>query len=115
MQDLVGVTVVLLTCSYKEKEFIRVGYYVNVDYADAELKENPPATPVYEKLVRNILATNPRVTRFKIDWDDQEAVNQENVPPATSTASLNAHEDPFGPLKNPITTSKSEESSMEVI
>ncbi|XP_003743267.1 histone chaperone asf1 [Galendromus occidentalis] len=115
MQDLVGVTVVLLTCSYKEKEFIRVGYYVNVDYADAELKENPPATPVYEKLVRNILATNPRVTRFKIDWDDQEAVNQENVPPTTSAASLNAHEDPFGPLKNPVATSKSEESSMEVI
>lgn len=27
--DLLGVTVVLLTCSYRGKEFIRVGYYVN--------------------------------------------------------------------------------------
>ncbi len=30
--DLLGVTVVLLTCSYKGNEFIRIGYYVNVDY-----------------------------------------------------------------------------------
>jgi histone chaperone ASF1 len=28
-RDLMGVTVVLITCSYKEQEFIRVGYYVN--------------------------------------------------------------------------------------
>nr|CAG4644269.1 EOG090X0CKF [Lepidurus arcticus] len=68
--DAVGVTVVLLTCSYRGKEFIRVGYYVNNEYADPELKENPPTTPHFDKLVRNILATNPRVTRFKIDWDE---------------------------------------------
>lgn len=112
VQDLVGVTVVLLTCSYKEKEFIRVGYYVNVDYSDPELKENPPTTPLFEKLVRNILATNPRVTRFKIDWDD----NQENVPPLASTENTGnvvGTEDSLGPLK-PTNNSKSEESSMDV-
>nr|SVE70749.1 EOG090X0G12 [Daphnia similis]SVE71378.1 EOG090X0G12 [Daphnia similis]SVE72010.1 EOG090X0G12 [Daphnia similis]SVE72637.1 EOG090X0G12 [Daphnia similis] len=68
--DAVGVTVVLLTCSYRGQEFIRVGYYVNNEYGDAELKENPPAVPQFDKLMRNILATNPRVTRFKVDWDD---------------------------------------------
>ena len=30
--NLLGVTVVLLTCSYRDKEFIRIGYYVNVEY-----------------------------------------------------------------------------------
>lgn len=35
--ELVGVTVVLLTCSYRNQEFIRVGYYVNVEYSDPEL------------------------------------------------------------------------------
>lgn len=45
-------------------------YYVNNEYGDAELKENPPAIPQFDKLMRNILATNPRVTRFKVDWDD---------------------------------------------
>lgn len=33
-QDVVGVTVVLLTCSYRGHEFIRVGYYVNNEYND---------------------------------------------------------------------------------
>ncbi|KAH3731186.1 histone chaperone asf1b-B-like [Dreissena polymorpha] len=91
VQDAVGVTVVLLTCSYRAKEFIRVGYYVNNEYDDPEMKENPPSSPHYDKLMRNILATNPRVTRFKIDWDDTvseiPAENGENVPPATNLES----------------------------
>lgn len=40
--------------------------------------------------MRNILGTKPRVTRFKIDWDDQVSIvpeNNENVPPAMSTES----------------------------
>jgi histone chaperone ASF1 len=30
--EILGVTVVLVTCSYKEREFVRVGYYVNNEY-----------------------------------------------------------------------------------
>ena len=30
--DILGVTVILVTCSYREKEFLRVGYYVNNEY-----------------------------------------------------------------------------------
>jgi len=77
--DLVGVTVVLLTCSYRSAEFIRVGYYVNIDYTEPELREENPSPPLWDKLQRNILATNPRVTKFKINWDSTE--NNENVPP----------------------------------
>lgn len=69
-QDAVGVTIVLLTCSYRGQEFVRVGYFINNDYTDPELKEVPPPKPLFDKLTRNILATNPRVTRFKINWDD---------------------------------------------
>eukprot|EP00276_Gloeochaete_wittrockiana_P007240 CAMPEP_0184654938 /NCGR_PEP_ID=MMETSP0308-20130426/12591_1 /TAXON_ID=38269 /ORGANISM="Gloeochaete witrockiana, Strain SAG 46.84" /LENGTH=227 /DNA_ID=CAMNT_0027091155 /DNA_START=104 /DNA_END=787 /DNA_ORIENTATION=+ len=68
--DLVGVTAVLLTCSYRDKEFIRVGYYVNIEYDDLELRENPPPSVELGKLSRNILADKPRVTRFPIDWSD---------------------------------------------
>ncbi|XP_037819973.1 histone chaperone asf1 [Lucilia sericata] len=68
--DAVGVTIVLLTCSYRGQEFVRVGYFVNNDYADPEMRENPPPKPLFDKLTRNILATKPRVTRFKINWDD---------------------------------------------
>ena len=41
---------VLLTCSYRTKEFIRVGYYVNNEYNDPEFKENPPTSPQYDKV-----------------------------------------------------------------
>ncbi|XP_067934607.1 histone chaperone asf1b-B-like [Watersipora subatra] len=80
--DAVGVTVVLLTCSYRSREFIRVGYYVNNDYTDPEMKENPPSVPDYTQLQRNVLATAPRVTKFPIDWGDglnneMETDNQE--------------------------------------
>jgi hypothetical protein len=52
---------------YRGQEFIRVGYYVNNDYGDPELRETqPPSAPQFDKLQRNILATNPRVTRFKV-------------------------------------------------
>merc|ERR1719379_2767579 len=47
VDDIVGVTAILLTCSYRGKEFIRVGYYLNNEYTDEE----------------------PRVTKFPIDFD----------------------------------------------
>jgi len=68
--DLLGVTVVLVTCSYNEKEFIRVGYYVNNSYSDPELVNNPPSPPRTELMHREILAQKPRVTRFPINWDN---------------------------------------------
>jgi histone chaperone ASF1 len=74
--DVVGVTVILLTCSYRTQEFIRVGYYVSNDYDDPEMTETPPEQPVFDRLTRNILASNPRVTKFKINW-----VDLENIPP----------------------------------
>ena len=49
-EDVVGVTVVLLTCSYKSHEFVRVGYYVNNEYTDADMAENPPAKVIFEKV-----------------------------------------------------------------
>ncbi|KAH8405977.1 hypothetical protein KR215_001206 [Drosophila sulfurigaster] len=61
--DAVGVTIVLLTCSYRGQEFVR------------EMRENPPPKPLFDKLTRNILASKPRVTRFKINWDDGHSQN----------------------------------------
>eukprot|EP00798_Chlamydomonas_sp_ICE-L_P016503 gene16503-22731_t len=73
-EDIVGVTVVLLTCSYKGKEFIRIGYYVNNEYVDEELRENPPDVVDFNKLQRSILADHPRVTRFPVDFDSTSTV-----------------------------------------
>ena len=66
--EILGVTVILLTCSYDGREFVRVGYYVNNEYDSEELQAEPPAKPIIERVKRNILAEKPRVTRFAIKW-----------------------------------------------
>lgn len=66
--EILGVTVILLTCSYDGREFVRVGYYVNNEYDSEELNAEPPAKPVIERVKRNLLAEKPRVTRFAIKW-----------------------------------------------
>lgn len=93
--DALGVTVVLLTCSYRSQEFVRVGYFINNEYNDPELRENPPAQPQFDKVYRNILSSQPRVTRIKINWDDSETstngesneiVNEETMDTVASTS-----------------------------
>ncbi|GAA5856194.1 hypothetical protein JCM9279_000932 [Rhodotorula babjevae] len=88
--DLIGVTVILLTCSYNDAEFVRIGYYVNTEYGDPALKQQhdasleegaeekglkaPDPTQHIDGLVRNVLADKPRVTKFNIQWDTPAAV-----------------------------------------
>lgn len=61
---------ILLTASYKNQEFVRIGYYVNTEYADEELRQQDPQPdpPLLDKLVRVVAADKPRVTRFNINW-----------------------------------------------
>ncbi|KIW10208.1 histone chaperone asf1 [Exophiala spinifera] len=78
--EIIGVTVILLTCSYDGREFVRVGYYVNNEYDSEELNNDPPAKPIIERVRRNILAEKPRVTRFAIKWDSEESAPAEYPP-----------------------------------
>lgn len=74
--DILGVTVVLVTCSYKEREFVRVGYYVNNEYTgeyDPEVGPPSLAKGLDMALVqRQILADKPRVTKFSIPWGKED-------------------------------------------
>eukprot|EP00993_Chasmostoma_nieuportense_P002403 NODE_3200_length_1012_cov_55.645198_g3055_i0.p1 GENE.NODE_3200_length_1012_cov_55.645198_g3055_i0~~NODE_3200_length_1012_cov_55.645198_g3055_i0.p1 ORF type:complete len:166 (+),score=30.05 NODE_3200_length_1012_cov_55.645198_g3055_i0:118-615(+) len=67
-EHLLGVTVILLICTYKEQEFIRVGYYVNNDYPTEEERESPPEKVDIQRVVRNVLVEQPRVTTHSIEW-----------------------------------------------
>ncbi|RJE21717.1 hypothetical protein PHISCL_05957 [Aspergillus sclerotialis] len=78
--EILGVTVILLSCSYDGREFVRVGYYVNNEYDSEELSNEPPAKPIIERIRRNILAEKPRVTRFAIKWDSEESAPAEYPP-----------------------------------
>lgn len=46
-----------------------MGYYVNNEYVDEQMREEPPAVPVLDKLMRSILSDKPRVTKYPIDWE----------------------------------------------
>ncbi|TVY90640.1 Histone chaperone [Lachnellula willkommii] len=93
--EILGVTVILLTCSYDSREFVRVGYYVNNEYESDELNADPPAKPVLDKVRRNILAEKPRVTRFAIKWDSDDSGPAE-FPPDQPEADLNADGEEYG-------------------
>ena len=93
-----GITVLLVTCSYREQEFARVGYYVKNEYimsrpcdavhgdidapVDANVSMDEYMDDDHEleldldhldltKVVRTIVADKPRVTRFPIQWSGE--------------------------------------------
>ncbi|KAK1444038.1 histone deposition protein Asf1 like protein [Babesia gibsoni] len=75
-QGILGMQAVLVTASYCDQEFIRIGYYTNNCYDDPELRECPPDEPNISKMVRCII-DHPRVTRFPIRWDSDAVVDPE--------------------------------------
>ncbi|KAJ5439773.1 Histone chaperone asf1 [Penicillium daleae] len=94
--EILGVTVILLTCSYDGREFVRVGYYVNNEYDSEELAAEPPAKPVIERIRRNVLAEKPRVTRFAIKWDSDESAPAEYPPDQPEADRLDDDSNAYG-------------------
>lgn len=92
-EDILGVTVLLLTCSYMDQEFIRVGYYVNNDYDDDKLKEEPPPKVMIDRIQRNILSDKPRVTKFPINFHPENGEAGEQVPSPDQTNDPDGHEE----------------------
>ena len=92
--EVLGVSVILLTASYDDREFVRVGFYSNNEYVDRDLRERytrllaegtdeEKAAYRFEgvrnvAVQRNILTEKPRVTRFNIRWDND---NYTDAPP----------------------------------
>ncbi|TAQ85539.1 hypothetical protein B7494_g6136 [Chlorociboria aeruginascens] len=93
--EVLGVTVILLSCAYDGREFVRVGYYVNNEYDSDELNADPPAKPVLDRVRRNVLAEKPRVTRFAIKWDSDDSAPAE-FPPDQPEADLTADGEEYG-------------------
>lgn len=89
---------VLLTCSFRGQEFIRVGYYVDnrvpqqLEGAGAEQAVVKP-----EDMVRQVLADKARVTRFLIDWSGTADKNATGIS-ATAAAAAEAEAGQYGVL-----------------
>lgn len=60
--------------SFRKQEFVRIGYYVhNVLSERVSEKEKAKMLPknLVKHIKRTILIEKPRITRFKINWDDE--------------------------------------------
>lgn len=71
VNDLIGVTVIILSALYKDKEFVRVGYYVASNWETSEYQtqvEEGLITGELDKIVRTVEVAQPRVTRFANSW-----------------------------------------------
>lgn len=69
--DLIGVTVIILSALYNDKEFVRVGYYVAANWESEEYAadvEEGKREGSMDGLVRNVKVDTPRVTRFSNKW-----------------------------------------------
>uniref|UniRef100_A0A0N4ZNU7 EF-hand domain-containing protein n=1 Tax=Parastrongyloides trichosuri TaxID=131310 RepID=A0A0N4ZNU7_PARTI len=73
-KDLVGATAIILDCYYKEQLFAQTSWFVSVEYTDPELVENPPLTPIIEKLSRTIDTDDPRTCLHTIKWSANDDV-----------------------------------------
>jgi histone chaperone ASF1 len=68
--DLLGSTICFVSCAYRGREFVRVGYWVSNTYTEplAEGEQAPKPCPT-NQIERRILDAQPRVTRWTIQWD----------------------------------------------
>ena len=86
------------------QEFIRVGYYVNNEYSEPFEPENPPNPVDIKLLYRNILADQPRVTRFAINWSGAplttEVVAETGAAGATGVGSTEGNGDELIDVEN---------------
>jgi histone chaperone ASF1 len=82
LAEILGVTVVLIACSYQNHEFVRIGYYVNNEREQNMVQQVPfdddddmqhqedvlTSLDELPQVIRTTLADKPRVTRFSIPW-----------------------------------------------
>ncbi|KAG8875436.1 Histone chaperone asf1 [Tulasnella sp. 332] len=93
-EDVLGVAAIILTASYNEQEFVRVGYYQNTEYDTEEWRQQPPAIIVFDRLTRE-LASRPKVTRFMIKWDADETSQTSQAASGSDTFMSNGSSEPF--------------------
>jgi histone chaperone ASF1 len=102
--------------NYLDQEFVRIGYFVNNDYSDPFEPENYPNPVDINLLFRSILANEPRVTRYAIDWTGHapvgaplEAIQDGEVP----SVNPDDEEEEMGEEDDYVETDEDEEEEEE--
>jgi histone chaperone ASF1 len=74
-EDRFEVAVIYFSVSYREQEFVRIGYYMRHEYDCEELVENPPDELDIRRVKRTLDMANPHLTRYPIMWDNVQNFN----------------------------------------
>ncbi|KAJ7971255.1 histone chaperone ASF1B-like [Quillaja saponaria] len=76
---------------YLGQEFVRVGYYVNNDYDDEQLREKPNPKVLIDKV--ETFSDKPRVTEFPINFHPENSETGEQPPPPHHSSETNGNGD----------------------
>ncbi|TMS35813.1 hypothetical protein L596_003128 [Steinernema carpocapsae] len=77
--DVIGVTALLLTCKYNDQQFLKIGYFVSIDYTTEELRENRPEEIDFAQLERCVKEEDVRVHYNIIKWIEEEPIEEEPI------------------------------------
>ncbi|CAJ15961.1 anti-silencing protein ASF 1 like protein, putative [Trypanosoma equiperdum] len=80
-QEVLGVTILVISFQYREQEFLRVGYYTQVAYFDGRMNNCPPPVPQVELMGRFIAMPRPTVTVTPIAWNGGPSEGREALEP----------------------------------
>ncbi|XP_049848980.1 uncharacterized protein LOC126316986 [Schistocerca gregaria] len=75
--EWLGITALLLTCSYHNQEFIRVGYFVNNEYIGPELQEDPESIANASRLLNQAYSAESKEEDC-IEEDEEEGDDNED-------------------------------------
>ena len=71
IDDLLGVSALLVCAFYRGKEFFRCSYFVHNSYAEEIHEDFTKENFDINKVFRTIYAEKPRVTLMEVDWNDE--------------------------------------------
>jgi ASF1 like histone chaperone len=84
--EVLGVTVVLVTCSYREKEFVRVGFYVNNEYLHPDYIATTTTTTTTQQPPALVAPASELGEGESGTMDATSTENTANVPSASTAA-----------------------------
>jgi len=65
LEEIIGVTVILMIISYQKKEHLRIGYYVSNEFnKDIPGDKRIQRKNIFKYSLRKIIINQPRITRF---------------------------------------------------
>jgi len=79
-EDRFEVSALYFSVSYREQEFVRIGYYMRHEYDCEELQNEPPEELDIRRVRRVMDMANPHLTRYAIKWDDPQEQNAAPLP-----------------------------------